>query len=65
MKRKYINTIRVLTGAMVYMMVVTGCGSSSDSYTASKSAADDAYYATEEAAEGGVYDAAYDEAYDN
>ncbi|WP_051205932.1 DUF4349 domain-containing protein [Butyrivibrio sp. FC2001] len=61
MKRKYVKVLRLLTGAMVYMMVVTGCGSSDGAY-ATKSM--DESYATESAMEGGVYDAEYEEAYD-
>ncbi|WP_408071113.1 DUF4349 domain-containing protein [Butyrivibrio sp. JL13D10] len=65
MKKKYLKGIRLLTGTLVYLMVVTGCGSSDGSYSASKSVANESFAAEEAAGESGLYDAAYDEAYED
>lgn len=62
MKINYGRFVRFFTGTMIYLMVVCGCGST-DSNSASKSAYNEDF-AAEEAAEGGVYEAAYDENYE-
>ena len=62
MKKKSLKNLKVLAGALVYLMVVTGCGSSDKATMAESPSYAEESYATESAEAGGIYNEAYDDA---
>ncbi len=60
MKKKSLKKLKVLAGALVYLMVVTGCGSSDSAKMAESPAYAEDSYVTESAEAGGIYNDAYD-----
>ena len=63
MKKKSLGKVKLLAGAVILMMTVSGCGSTKET----AATADTMAYSEEAAAadyeDGGIYDAAYDDAY--